>query len=93
MLTKISSALGHAVDPFAVIERLLARIILRKKKLFFSSSAMFSLFVLGQESLEDIVKEAPEEEVALEEEEVALEEEVEEEQEEAEKDVEEKKNE
>ena len=54
---------------------------------------MFSLFVLGQESLEDIVKEAPEEEVALEEEEVALEEEVEEEQEEAEKDVEEKKNE
>ena len=53
---------------------------------------MFSLFVLGQESLEDIVKEAPEEEVALEEEEVALEE-VDEEQEEAEKDVEEKKNE
>jgi len=71
LLTKISSALGQAVDPFAMVE-----------------SAISSLFLAGQDSMDEVVKEVPDVE---EEEEAAEEEAVEEE--ETEKDEEEKKNE
>jgi len=68
--SKISSALGQAVDPFAVIE-----------------SAISSLVVAGQDSMEEVVKEVQEGE------EEAVEEEAGEDEEAAEKDEEEKKNE
>jgi len=75
LLTKISSALGQAVDPFAMIE-----------------SAISSLILTGQDSMEEVVKQVPAvEEESLEEEEPVEEEPVEDE--EAEKDEEDKKNE
>jgi len=62
LLTKISSALGEAIDPFAMIE-----------------SAVSSLILAGQDSMEEVVKEVPvEEEETLEEEEAVEEEAVEE---------------
>lgn len=72
LLTKISSALGQAIDPFAIIE-----------------SSISSLILVGQDSMEDVMKETP----SVEEEEEAIEGEAVEEEEETEKDEDEKKNE
>merc|ERR1712083_1080081 len=72
LLTKISSALGQAIDPFAIIE-----------------SSISSLILVGQDSMEDVMKETP----SVEEEGEAIEEEAVEEEEETEKDEDDKKNE
>merc|ERR1712112_709011 len=68
LLTKISSAQGQAVDPFAMVE-----------------SAISSLFLAGQDSMDEVVKEVPDVGEEAAEEEVV-------EEKETEKDEEEKKN-
>ena len=86
LLTKISSALGQAIDPFAIIERLL---FLHYSKSLFPFSSISSLILVGQDSMEDVMKETP----PVEEEEEAIEGEAVEEDEETEKDEDDKKNE
>ena len=87
LLTKISSALGQAIDPFAIIERLL--LFLHYSKSLFPFSSISSLILVGQDSMEDVMKETP----SVEEEEEAIEGEAVEEEEETEKDEDDKKNE
>ena len=86
LLTKISSALGQAIDPFDIIERLL---FLHFSKSLFPFSSISSLILVGQDSMEDVMKETP----SVEEEEEAIEGEAVEEEEETEKDEDDKKNE